>query len=187
MRFKTSPKVGVCLRYQATCVTEMCLSGWRACPKSIDCKNRSVMGAYAQWAGQTTAAPSQYLTVHSFPQTYFPGSTAHTQSMMISSAVCLWSVKKRAFGGRLPAGSCVRTQQMGKKGRSRAVSQSYPWRDFHIVFAFSTSIEGDTLPSYVKIVQNTRQPLNYLEVSLWSFSQIAQSRVQTHLYLFTQS
>lgn len=36
------------------------------------------------------------------------------KSLMISSAGWVWSVENKAFTGRFPAGSRVRTQRMGK-------------------------------------------------------------------------
>ena len=48
------------------------------------------------------------------------------KSGTISSAGGLWSVEKRAFGGRFPAGSRVSTQRMGKGVEPNRYHQAVP-------------------------------------------------------------
>lgn len=73
----------------------------------------------------------------------------------ISSAVSVWFVENSALGGRLPAGSRVRTQRMGKERCvSLAIPQGGPRADLQDAFSLSIPIQGEALLRGLRIGQN---------------------------------
>jgi hypothetical protein len=113
--------------YQDTRPDQRVPPGWRG--------QRAVEWS-ARWRDPTTGVASRCPSGHDFPQTLLPDSSAKCASLTICSAFCVRSVEQMAFGGRLPDGSRVSTQRMGKGSEPERYHNAVP---VHICTARSLS------------------------------------------------